>query len=301
MFGDADRGIRIAVFDWLSRQREEHGEALPRDLLTQFTLDGVRVPLLGPQGIFKPAVWEVPISIATIEGKYPDEWDDSAGTLTYAYRGTEAAHPDNVGLRRAMRERVPLVYFYRVLPGLYAAMYPVFIVGDNPASLRFSVQAEDMSAALAVSPTDTYEDARTSIRRSYVTRTIRQRVHQAAFRERVVRAYQERCALCSLRHQELLDAAHITPDREADSDPVVSNGVALCKLHHAAFDSFFFTIRPDYTIEVRPSILAERDGPMLVIGLQQIHDRRIQLPRRQSDLPDQLRLERRYREFLAAV
>ena len=67
----------------------------------------------------------------------------------------------------------------------------------------------------------------------------------------------ERCALCSLRHQELLDAAHITPDREADSDPIVSNGVALCKLHHAAFDNFFFTIRPDYTIEVRPSILAE--------------------------------------------
>lgn len=299
MLGEADRRIRLAVFDWLSRQRENHGEALPRDLLTGFTLDGVRIPLLGPQGIFKPAVCELPISIATVEGKYPDEWDDSGGRLIYAYRGTDAAHPNNVGLRRAMRERVPLVYFYRVLPGVYAAMYPVFIVGDDSAALRFTVQAEDMSAALAVSPTDTYEDARTSIRRTYVTRAVRQRVHQAAFRERVVRAYQERCALCSLRHQELLDAAHITPDREADSDPVVSNGVALCKLHHAAFDSFFFTIRPDYTIEVRPSILLESDGPMLVIGLQEIHDRRIQLPRRASDLPDPRRLERRYREFLA--
>lgn len=300
MLGSADHRIRLAVFDWLSRQRDERGEALPRDLLANFTLDGVRVPLLGPQGIFKPAACELPISIATVEGNYPDEWDDVAGTLQYAYRGTDPGHPDNVGLRRVWRERVPLVYFLRVLPGRYVAMYPAFIVGDDPARLRFTVQIEDMAAALMTPQVVAYDDANATARRAYVTRTVRQRVHQTAFRERVVRAYQERCALCSLRHQELLDAAHITPDREEDSDPVVSNGVALCKLHHAAFDRYFITIRPDYTIEVRPSILAESDGPMLVVGLQQIHDRRIILPRRPSELPDRARLERRYREFLAA-
>ena len=42
-----------------------------------------------------------------------------------------------------------------------------------------------------------------------------------------------RQALCRLRHQELLDAAHITPDGDAEGEPVISNGVALCKLHHA--------------------------------------------------------------------
>lgn len=300
MLGNVDHRIRLAVFDWLSRQRDEHGEAIPRELLANFTLDGVKVPLVGPQGIFKPAACELPISIATVEGNYPDEWDDVAGTLQYAYRGTDPGHPDNVGLRRVWRERVPLVYFLRVLPGRYVAMYPAFIVGDDPARLRFTVQIEDMAAALVAPQVVAYDDANATARRAYVTRTVRQRVHQAAFRERVVRAYQERCALCSLRHQELLDAAHITPDREEDSDPVVSNGVALCKLHHAAFDRYFFTIRPDYTIEVRPSILAESDGPMLVVGLQQIHDRRIILPRRPSELPDRARLERRYREFLAA-
>lgn len=297
MLGDADRPIRLAVFDWLTRQREENGEALPRDLLTGFTLDGVRIPLLGPQGIFKPAACELPISIATVEGNYPDEFDEAAGALRYAYRGTDPSHWDNVGLRRAMRERVPLVYFVRVLPGIYVAQYPVFIVGDDPTRLQFTVQVEDMTAALAAVADGAYDDPRTAARRAYVTRVVRQRVHQAAFRERVVRAYQERCALCSLRHQELLDAAHITPDTEADSDPVVSNGVALCKLHHAAFDRFFFAIRPDYTVEVRPSILAEHDGPMLVVGLQQIHDRRILLPRRPLDLPDPDRLARRYAAF----
>jgi putative restriction endonuclease len=97
-----------------------------------------------------------------------------------------------------------------------------------------------------------------------------------------------------------LDAAHITPDSDPEGEPVVSNGIALCKLHHAAFDRLFFAIRPDYVIEVREAILAERDGPMLVVGLQEIHGARLLLPHRPADRPDPVRLERRYGEFLRA-
>jgi len=77
--------------------------------------------------------------------------------------------------------------------------------------------------------------------------------------------------------------------------------VALCKLHHAAFDRLFFAIRPDYQIEVRPSILSESDGPMLVVGLQQIHQKQIYLPKHSVDRPDPARLDRRYQEFLQAI
>jgi putative restriction endonuclease len=313
VIGSADRRIRLAVFDWLTDLRTEHGEALPRTILTDgLELDGRPIPLLGPQGIFKPAVCELPISIATVvAGPYDDAFDEPSGTLSYAYRGTDPAHRDNVGLRRAMRERVPLAYFVGIEPGRYVAQYPVFVVGDDPVGLHFRIQVDDMAAALAVVgraveraadadpdpvAADAYPDD-AAARRAYVTRTVRQRLHQVAFRERVIRAYREQCALCGLRHQELLDAAHITPDREADSEPVVSNGLALCKLHHAAFDRLFFAVRPDYRIEVRPSILAESDGPMLVVGLQQIHESLIRLPRRRVDLPDPERLARRYELF----
>jgi len=200
-----------------------------------------------------------------------------------------------------MRERVPLVYFHGVEPGSYVAAYPVFVVGDAPAALTFMLQVDDASAALAMDiGRGRVAEDEAAARRAYVTRSVRQRLHQVAFRERVLRAYQERCTLCSLRHQELLDAAHIIPDSDPEGEPVVSNGVALCKLHHAAFDLLFFAIRPDYVIEVRPSILAGHDGPMLIVGLQQIHHRRILLPRRPIDRPDPLRLERRYEEFLRA-
>jgi putative restriction endonuclease len=302
VIGGSDRQIRLSAFAWLTDQRAEHGEALPRSLLEGFELHGRRIPLTGPSGIWKPAACELPISITTVvAGPYADSFDTDRGTLRYAYRGTDPRHRDNVGLRQAMVDRVPLVYFHAVDRGLYAAAYPVFVVGDDPASLFFSVQVDDLSAALtSASDVDIVAEDVEAPRRAYVTATFRRRLHQVAFRRRVIRAYQERCALCRLRHQELLDAAHITPDRDEEGDPVVSNGLALCKLHHAAFDGFFFTVRPDYVVEVRPSVLGETDGPMLVVGLQQIHGQRIHLPRREVDLPDPDRLRVRYEQFRQA-
>ncbi|MBA3235307.1 MAG: HNH endonuclease [Chloroflexi bacterium] len=303
MIGDADRDIRLRVFAWLTRQRDEVGETISRSALEQFTLDGRRIPLVGPSGIWKPQACELPLSITTtVAGPYEDTFDRATGTLRYAYRGTDPAHRDNRGLRRAMNDRIPLVYFHAIKPGSYVAAYPVFVVADDPQHLRFSMQVDDLYAVEhdAFAPLAIAEDD-AEPRRAYVTSTFRRRLHQVAFRERVIRAYAESCALCRLKHLELLDAAHITADSDAEGEPVVSNGIALCKLHHAAFDRFFFAIRPDYVIEVRPSILEETDGPMLVVGLQQINGQRMQLPRREIHLPDQARLQRRYEQFKQAA
>jgi putative restriction endonuclease len=127
---------------------------------------------------------------------------------------------------------------------------------------------------------------------------VRQRIHQRAFRERVIDAYRGQCALCRLKHEELLDAAHIVPDSDPEGEPMVSNGIALCKLHHAAFDKYFISVRPDYIIEVRHDVLVETDGPMLRHGLQGIHEQRIQLPRRRDQRPKEEFLEHRYKRFL---
>ena len=300
MIGSRDIEIRRAVFDWLTEQRQEHGEALSRASLESFSLSGKRIPLVGPQGIWKPAVCELPLSITTVvRGPYADAFDERTSTLSYSYRGTNPHFWDNDALRKTMAERVPLVYFHSLVRGWYVPSYPAFVVGDDPASLKFTVQWDDISTAYTTAAMQ-IADGDAEARRAYVTRAVRQRLHQELFRERVLRAYQERCALCSLRHQELLDAAHITPDSHPEGEPVVSNGVALCKLHHAAFDRLFFAVRPDYVIEVKASILAEHDGPMLVVGLQQIHGKLLLLPRRPSDRPDPKRLEQRYADFLRA-
>ena len=133
----------------------------------------------------------------------------------------------------------------------------------------------------------------------YRDQIVKQRVHQSLFRAMVIDAYQRRCAVCSLNHVELLDAAHITPDADPSGSPATRNGLALCKIHHAAYDRDIIGIRPDLRIEVASSVLAEGDGPMLRHGLQGFPGQQLRaVPARRKDRPDPHRLERRYVEFL---
>ena len=299
---EIDQRVRAAAFEFLRRETELRGETLPRELLAGgFQFDGQRVPLMGPQGIFKPAVLpEMPLSITTVpvvEGRarpYEDEVDEN-GLLLYRYRGTDPAHRDNASLRLAMRRGVPLVYLFGIVPGEYMPVWPVFIVGDDSVALAFSV-AVDTKGTLGAPPPEEILVA-DQARRSYVTRLTQQRLHQQGFRTRVLRAYQERCAVCRLRHKELLDAAHILPDGHPKGDPVVSNGLALCRLHHGAFDAHILGVRPDLIIEIREDILRETDGPMLVHGLQGFQGARIGIPPKQELQPDREFLAERYELF----
>ena len=296
----------MEAFRWLGSQVQIHGDVLPIDLLrVGFVFDGRRVPLLGPQGIFKPAVLDrLPLSITTVlDGPYDDGLMVD-GLLSYRYRGTDPSHRDNVGLREAMRLRTPLVYFYGVARGQYLALWPAFIVGDNPHDLAFAVAIDDVrtaETAVQAGAAPTFEMHESAGRRAYITAAVRIRLHQRVFRERVLHAYRDRCTLCRLRHRDLLDAAHITQDSAPTGEPLVTNGLALCKIHHAAFDHLIFGIRPDYVVEVHPRVLAEADGPMLRHGLQGLHNSPLALPRRPNDYPDPGRLEDRYQQFRGAA
>ncbi len=296
-----DRRARTAAFDWLARQVSIHGDdVLPRAILARgFELDGKRVYVIGPQGIFKPASMELPLSITTSpKGPY----DDAIGSdnlLRYRYRGTNPAHPDNVGLRTSMQNRLPLAYFHGIVPGRYLAMWPVYVVGDAPEGLTFSIAIDDAVHANLFPQTQESSTTRIGeVRREYVTSVARRRLHQRAFRELVLLAYRNQCALCRLRHNELLDAAHIIPDTEPEGEPVVRNGIALCRLHHAAFDRFFIAVRPDHIIEVRQDVLEESDGPTLQHAIQGIHGQQIVLPTKPSERPDVEFLSERYERFI---
>ncbi|MGI6303096.1 MAG: HNH endonuclease [Verrucomicrobiota bacterium] len=295
-----DAMVRARAFAWLEEQVRSTGdEVLSRATLErEFQIEGVRVPLVGPPGIWKPRVLtEMPLSITTVyNGPYNDSFDN--GLILYRYRGQDPGHRDNVGLRLAMARKVPLIYFHGILKGQYLAVWPAYIVHDDPSHLTFRVAVDDHQyAQLQPSEMGMEVAERTEARREYITATVRQRLHQRSFRERVLQAYQDRCALCRLKHHELLDAAHIIPDSEPEGSPLVTNGIALCKLHHAAFDRHFIGIRPDYIVEVRMDLLREKDGPMLLHGLQGMHHRPIELPRSLKLHPDRNLLERRYQRF----
>jgi putative restriction endonuclease len=220
------------------------------------------------------------------------------GLLTYRYRGTDPMHRDNVGMRLAMRRRVPLVYLYGIVPGEYMPVWPVYVVKDSPTELYFSIAVDEPQKLMT--PAAAEGGLVAEARREYVTRVTRQRLHQQSFRQRVLRAYQERCAICRLRHDELLEAAHILPDGHPRGEPVVPNGLALCALHHAAFDRHVLGIKPDLTVDLRLDILREADGPMLRHGLQGFHGKPVWLPRHPENRPNIAFIAERYELFRKA-
>jgi len=294
--------IRYAAFKWLEEQVLIHGDVLPRQLLEQgFIYHGQRITVIGPQGIWKPKVFEqIPLSLTTTAGGPYDDSFNGDSFILYRYRGTDPQHRDNVGLRQAMLNQVPLIYFHGIVKGKYLAVWPIYVMGDDPKALTFTIAADEPNTAqlfLHNETTDYVMEDSTYFKRSYITSTIRQRLHQKSFRERVLEAYSSQCAFCKLKHTELLDAAHIIPDADELGEPMVNNGLSLCKIHHAAFDSNIIGITPDYKIMVREDILAETDGPMLRHGIQQLHDQQIILPKSRLLWPDQNRLEVRYNRF----
>lgn len=243
----------------------------------------------------------LPISITSIvNGPYEDRMEGD-NFLQYQFRGTDPHHPDNAGLRELMPQKIPLIYFFNIEPGKYIASWPAYIQGEDREGLSFTVALDSASSIhhegkLPVTGEPEMEYGR----RAYITGEFKIRIHQRSFREKVMRAYREQCSLCQLRHPELLDAAHIIPDNDPMGHPVITNGIALCKIHHAAFDKNILGIDPDYTVHIRQDILEEIDGPMLKHGIQSLQGNQIHLPNKKSERPDRERLEIRFGQFREA-
>lgn len=300
MAGDAayDERLRAAAFYHLTRLLGGSPDgALASVDINRFEFQGRPTPLVVQTGIWKPAVLDAALSIRTAftpPSQPPPYADDlgADGLVRYKWRGTDPQHSDNRALRLAMQRGAPLIYFVGVDRGVYVPRYPVWLPGEDPQRREFTVAIDEGQRLVDW-------EALTAPQREYVRRLTNLRLHQPVFRARVLRAYGESCAMCRLRHADLLDAAHILPDTHPRGEPVVPNGLALCKIHHAAYDRNILGVRPDLEVEVQPRVLAEIDGPMLRHGLQEMAGVRLLVPRRADAQPDRDRLGERYLEFRA--
>jgi putative restriction endonuclease len=137
----------------------------------------------------------------------------------------------------------------------------------------------------------------TSISRITAHRTVKRRLHQRRFHVDVLRAYANQCTICSLRQRELVQAAHIVSDRSPEGIAAVVNGLALCAIHHLAYDRNLLGIDPQGVVHIAKRLRDEHDGPMLREGLQGFHGAAILKPRRPVDHPDPERLGVRFADF----
>lgn len=296
-----DLQLREAAFAWLKERTADGRVGLRYDDVKDFTFAGRRVPLLDyTRGIRKPAHMNAALSFRTVYR--PDgavrPYDDEVGAdgyMRYKYRRDELGDRENESLRRAMEDGLPLIWFLGVQQGLYVPIYPVWLVDDEPEHEQFVVALDATLRNAAAERVGSVP-----LQRSYAERLYRLRLHQPRFRAQVLHAYDTSCAVCRLRFVQLLDAAHILADVHPRGLPVVSNGLALCKIHHAAFDANILGIRPDLVVEIRQDVLEASDGPMLRHGLQAMSGSTISVPVRRADRPDRDALEERYAIFRAA-
>lgn len=233
-------------------------------------------------------------------------------TFGYDFMGTDPAAAHNRWLREAMLAGVPITYFLGIAPARYQAIVPAFIVGWDAEKLRAQIAfgaeqrlGELDRGASAARPALSdigaiYERAPPSPdERRYALRTMKQRLHQASFREAVLEAYRGRCAFSGLPEPLLLDAAHIVADLdERWGQSLVTNGLPLSKVRHAAFDAHLIGVDPDYRIHVSDRLLARHDGEILK-ALKSLNGNTIRLPRREQDAPSRERLEIRFAQFRA--
>lgn len=207
-----------------------------------------------------------------------------------------SAAADNRALKEALRLGVPAIYFRGIAPGQYTPVAPVFLTRDDTVREVVALQA-----ALPLADTTPAGLTSDELTRRYATHEAHIRLHQHRFRENVLRAYRTRCAVCTLREAPLLQAAHIIEDRDPRGAAAVVNGIALCAIHHLAYDRNLLGIAPDGVVHIASRLLAEIDGPMLRIGLQGFHGSAIQQPRDRRDRPDPVRLRARFELFTAVA
>lgn len=304
-----DMQIRLAAFAHVARLGGQERVVRWADLQRGFDFEGDTVFLVDPSGIFRPQQLResgAALSIRTSPpdsrygAMYDDQLREADKFVHYRYRSGGRHGSDNRSLRRAMELQRPLIWFYGLREGVYKAEFPVWVVSDltTQETFELAVDSEARSPGLIMA------GGSSDLLKAYATVTAKRRLHQARFREMVIGAYGERCTVCSIGARErlvnLLDAAHIKPDRDEQGLPEVPNGLSLCKIHHSAYDLNILGIDPDYRVHIREDVLAEVDGPMLQHGIKEMEGRAIRLPRREDLRPNQEYLAERFAGFRAA-
>jgi putative restriction endonuclease len=297
-----DTRIRLSAFDRVRELAEVHGDAIPwSDIAQGFLIEGEHFFLSGKaRGIFRPQrMSRGVLSIKTTmpragrQRRYNDIASDD-GFFEYRFMGDDPAHSDNRSMREAWEDQTPFIYFHAVAPTFYEAIWPAFISEWNPQALTVHVVPGEMQPNSVVTPIPV--DAR-----RYAVVAAKQRLHQAMFREDVLEAYSDRCAITGIPEKRLLHAAHILPDRDERGLPIISNGIAMTVLHHSAYDSNLLGIDADGKIHINRSLLEMHDGPTLQHALQNIHGTIIRKPAGETNCPNRDYLAARFERFAKAA
>ncbi|MFB6216111.1 MAG: HNH endonuclease [Candidatus Nanohaloarchaea archaeon] len=235
-------------------------------------------------------------------GPYSDEVTSSE-TFHYIGEGLEGDQkrtPRNQALIDAVEESFPIYFFYQYeersqweYQGLVEVVDFQRIEKDGRKVFRFTMRRLDMDDYTE------YKEAQRTVEEQVEEPSLteeteevetKRKARSSAFSRRVKEQYGYKCAVCGVERRSPegvpeVEAAHIYPKEEGGKD-TVQNGIALCRLHHWAFDHGWFTITDDLEVIVQET--EEVDTPD---DIQEIAGRAILEPENSDYRPHKVYLE----------
>ncbi|MCB1186954.1 HNH endonuclease [bacterium] len=276
-------------------------------------------------GIYKPAGWSTALSIRTsLDNPYEDHYEfDQAGDwiIKYDPRGEDLGHQDNVGLINCAVENCPVLVFKQKSNKQLGTKSTYEFVGPGTVEFNgknFTIMKTSTSELIAYfqNTEDSEDVAEAEISSALLSQfspfedgvplivTSRGVYRNRAFRRVILEEYEESCAICESRFKliesdkEIIEAqaAHIVPKGRQSSvegksqsgtdDP--RNGVAMCHLHHWAFDAGLITINNDYKVVVSRALDA---AEIKDIEIKKYAGKLIKMPKREIVNPHPLALD----------
>jgi putative restriction endonuclease len=242
-----ERSLQVRLFVW----NVTHGGG-PARAPTEYRIQvtGVTIPLAAPVG-FQTLLfgWYEPLGVVAAfdpeRHRYPSAASPSIqisiDTLQEAsQRGLAVQQRGNEEIALAFRPELLITYIenQRALHGFAGDQRDIELLMQAGAGQE--IPEEGMQAVPA--------------ERGRVIRTVAIRRREAGFRQRVLAAYNHACAMCHLQ-LDLVEAAHILPVGAPGSTDETANGLALCPLHHEAYDDGLVGVRPDYRVILNDPLL----------------------------------------------
>lgn len=212
-------------------------------------------------------------------------WEEGMGVFAgfdYSRHGSKLGASPSVQIHKSALNKASSGYFSAHSKGneeLAIAFRPEFLIQyiqnldalHSLGKVREDVEALNRLTDLTPSPADPIVDQITTEPRRKVVTSTQRALREIDFRRRVLCAYEQRCAMCNIQ-LNLLEGAHILPVVHPESTDATSNGVALCVLHHRAFDRSFVTFDSSREIHVNERVIDELRIDSLDGGLEDFQD-----------------------------
>ncbi|MDB5322866.1 MAG: hypothetical protein JWN40_4497 [Phycisphaerales bacterium] len=188
---------------------------------------------------------------------------------------TNAQLLETAGARGLATQLRPATEGREIVVSVSADFLPWYVQQGEPLH-NADVDADHVADLIDATPEaereliDSSQSSDEAARRYELVQTMRA-FRDARFRPIVLHAYSYRCAVCGTA-LKLVDAAHIVPVYHPQGGDEVTNGLALCRLHHGAFDAGLIGVRSDYRIIVNPAAANRLVEAQLDAGLDRFRD-----------------------------